>query len=94
MIVTDRLHGVILGYLAGKTVLYFDNNYGKIEKTLLTSFKDKKSCKSLEGMGIYKVEYDQKEKGAINTAVNYIVKVMKKKESTIKYDKKTGERLN
>mmetsp|Transcript_30410 Transcript_30410/g.49163 ORF Transcript_30410/g.49163 Transcript_30410/m.49163 type:complete len:698 (-) Transcript_30410:489-2582(-) len=32
VVVTDRLHGMILGYLLGRTVVAMDNNYGKVSK--------------------------------------------------------------
>jgi len=32
VVVTDRLHGMILGYLLGKTIVAMDNNYGKVSK--------------------------------------------------------------
>jgi len=32
VVVTDRLHGMILGLLLGKTIVAMDNNYGKVSK--------------------------------------------------------------
>ena len=34
LVVTDRLHGAIFALLAGKPVVVFDNNYGKISASL------------------------------------------------------------
>ena len=44
LIVTDRLHGAILGFLMGKTVIYIDNTYHKLSAVFNTAFQRKSSC--------------------------------------------------
>ena len=39
IVITDRLHGAIVSYMAGKGVVYIDNLSNKTQNTLMTSFK-------------------------------------------------------
>jgi len=53
LIVTDRLHGAILGFLLGKTVIYIDNSYKKLASVFSTAFKKKLSCADTKTFGLF-----------------------------------------
>ena len=53
LIVTDRLHGAILGFLMGKTVIYIDNAYRKLSSVFNTAFANKASCADTKTFGLF-----------------------------------------
>lgn len=44
VVIVDRLHAGILSYLSGLDFIYIDNSYGKLTKTLYTSFDNREAC--------------------------------------------------
>lgn len=59
-IITDRLHAVILGWLAGSNVLYSDNNYNKLGNFLATWLPNSQGILSFDSI-----------EGAVDYAVNW-----------------------
>lgn len=53
LIVTDRLHAAILGFLCGKTVIYIDNTYKKLTQVFSTAFKKKPHCADTKTFGLF-----------------------------------------
>lgn len=53
LIVTDRLHGAILAFLLGKTVIYIDNSYKKLASVFNTAFRNKESCADTKTFGLF-----------------------------------------
>ena len=53
LIVSDRLHGALLAFLAGKPVVYIDNKYKKLSNVFSTAFSNKTNCNStIDVMGL------------------------------------------
>lgn len=55
LIVTDHLHGAILAFLMGKTVVYIDNSYKKLHAVFESAFRDKVSCADQKTFGLFEI---------------------------------------
>ena len=86
VVISDRLHGVLLSFLAGKTVIYIDNTYKKLSNVLHTAFRNKKQCSNTEDMGVYDTVVD------VDKIVEKALDVLRKKGTKINYEQRAREK--
>ena len=87
VIISDRLHGVLLSFLAGKTVIYVDNAYKKLSHVFYTAFRNKNECANTDDLGVYDAEANTVE-DIIKTAIA----VLKKKGTKVDKLEKEAKR--
>ena len=80
LIVTDRLHGAIFAFLAGKPVIYVDNSYDKLSNSISTAFREASSCLDEESMGVFEISQNVPE------IIEYVVAYLKKWGKAIQYE--------
>ena len=72
LIVTDRLHGALFAFLAGKYVIYVDNVYDKITQSLSAAFDHSDHCSNEETLGVFEVSEN------IDEIVTSVLKYLRK----------------
>jgi len=80
ILVSDRLHGAILSFLAGKPVVYIDNSYKKLSNVFSTAFAVKETCNA-SSMGI--VESTSSDYKMVVQTIIKMIKLWKKNDPAV-----------